>query len=111
MQGVIQRETSIAANTTNDNLLAGSNFTFLASPSIILLAIVGSATGLVASFQIGARVIVEESPIMVLTTMPIIPDHFYYSGVGMQTEQVILRVRNTTGGALTARAIVQLTDA
>jgi len=110
MQGVIVRETSVAANAVVDNLWAGSNFTFLATPSIIVAAIVGSATGLVASIQIGARIVVEESPLMVLTTMPIIPDHYFFSGIGLSTEQLICRVRNTTGGALTARSICQLSD-
>jgi hypothetical protein len=111
MQGVIVRETSIGASAVVDNLYSGSNFTFLSSPSIIVVAIVGSATGLVAALQIGARILVEESPLMVLGTMPIIPDHFFFSGIGLQTEQIILRVRNTTAGALTARSICQLTDA
>lgn len=111
MQGVIVRETSIAAGAVVDNLYAGSNFTFLASPSIIVVGVVGSATGLVASLQIGARVVVEESPLAVLTTMPVIPDQMYFTGVGLQTEQIILRVRNTSGGALTVRSICQLTDA
>lgn len=111
MQGVIVREQSIVANGVVDNLYAGSNFTFLSSPSIIVAGIVGSATGLVASLQLGARIVVEESPLMVLATMPIIPDHMYFSGIGLQTEQIIMRVRNTTAGALTVRSICQLTDA
>ncbi len=111
MQGAIVRERLLNANEVVDNLYAGSNFTFLASASIIVCGIVGSATGLVASLQLGARVVVEESPLMVLGTMPIIPDHFFFSGIGLQTEQIIMRVRNTTGGALTARSICQLTDA
>lgn len=111
MQGAIVRETAIGAGAVVDNLYAGSNFTFLSSPSIIVVGIVGSATGLVASLQIGARVVVEESPLMVLGTMPIIPDHMYFSGIGLQTEQIILRVRNTSAGSLTARSICQLTDA
>lgn len=111
MQGVIVREQALAAAEVVANLYAGSNFTFLASASIIVAGIVGSATGLVASLQIGARIVVEESPLMILGTMPIIPDHMFFSGIGLQTEQIICRVRNTTAGALTVRSICQLSDA
>lgn len=112
MQGVIVREYATSGTEVVSNLYAGSNFTFLASASLIVAGIVGSATGLVATLQLGSRVVVEESPLMVLTTMPIIPDHMYFSGVGLQTEQIIMRVRNTTAAtALTVRSICQLTDA
>jgi hypothetical protein len=105
---VIQKETSIAANATNDNIFSGSAFEFARQNSLLNMAIVGSATGLVATIQVGSRVVVEESPLAILTTMPKLQDDFYYSEGVLANERIICRVRNTTAGALTARSIAQL---
>jgi hypothetical protein len=105
---VIQKELSIAANATNDNIFSGSAFEFARQNSLMNLAVVGSATGLVATIQVGARVVVEESPLSILATMPKLQDDFYYSEGVLASERIIVRVRNTTAGALTVRAIAQL---
>lgn len=107
---VIQKEISIAANAVNDNILSGSSFEFLRSNSVISAGLVGSATGLVANIQSGADIVLEESPLLVKTTMPIIPDDMYYNDVGVGGDRLVIRVRNTTAGALTVRAIVQVTQ-
>lgn len=109
----IQKETSVAANSviTNENLWAGSAFEFAQMNGLLSIGLVGSATGLVSTVQCGSRVLLEESPLMVLTTMPIIPDHFYYNDAVLQGERIVCRVRNTTGGALTVRGIAQIQPA
>ena len=106
---VIQKELSIAANSANENILSGSAFEFLRGNSVVSIGLAGSATGLVANIQSGADIILEESDILVKTTMPTIPDDMYYNDVGVQGDRLVVRVRNTTGGALTVRAIVQVT--
>lgn len=106
---VIQKEISIAANTANENILAGSAFEFLRGNAVVSIGITGSATGLVANIQSGADIVVEESPVAIKTTYPIIPDEMYYNDVGVLGDRLVVRVRNTTGGALTARCIVQIT--
>lgn len=107
---VIQKEISIAANAVNDNILSGSSFEFLRSNAVVSIGLVGSATGLVANIQSGADIVLEESPLGVKTTMPTIPDDMYYNDVGVAGDRLVVRVRNTTGGALTVRAIVQVTN-
>ena len=107
---VIQKETVITANTANDNILSGSSFEFLRSNSVVSIGLVGSATGLVANIQSGADIVLEESPLLVKTTMPIIPDDMYYNDVGVAGDRLVVRVRNTTAGDLTVRAIVQVTS-
>lgn len=106
---VIQKEISVAGNATNDNLLSGSAFEFLRGNAIVSLGLTGSATGLVASVQSGADIVLEESPILVKTTMPTIPDDMYYNDVGVLGDRLVVRVRNTTGGALTVRLVAQIT--
>ena len=106
---VIQKEVSVGANETVDNLISGSSFEFLRGNSIVSMGIVGSATGLVASIQSGSDIVLEEAPILVKTTMPTIPDDMYYNDAGVAGDRLVLRIRNTTAGALTVRAIVQVT--
>jgi len=106
---VIQKEVSIAATSANENILSGSAFEFLRGNSVVSIGLAGSATGLVANIQSGADIVLEESPLVVKTTMPTIPDEMYYNDVGVAGDRLVIRVRNTTGGALTCRAIVQIT--
>jgi hypothetical protein len=107
---VIIRETSIAASSTVDNLFSGSAFEFARGPQLVTLGITGSATGLLATFTSGADVVVEEAPPPVKTTMPVIPDDFFASDIAAPGDRYVLRVRNTTAGALTCRAVLQIQD-
>ncbi len=107
---VIQKEIEVAANDVNDNILSGSSFEFLRGNAVVSIGMVGSATGLVANIQSGADIVLEESPLAVSTTMPTVPDDFYYNDVGVGGDRLVVRVRNTTAGALTVRAIVQVTN-
>lgn len=106
---VIQKEIALAANEVNDNILSGSSFEFLRGNSVVSIGMVGSATGLVANIQSGSDIVLEESPLLVKTTMPTIPDDMYYNDVGVAGDRLVIRVRNTTAGALTVRAIIQVT--
>lgn len=105
---VLQKEISIPANTTVENIFSGSAFEFARANSVMQMSLVGSATGLVGTIQVGSRVVLEESPLAIKTAMPIIPDDFYYTEGVLQNERLIARVRNTTAGPLTVRSVVQL---
>lgn len=107
---VIIKEQSVAANTTVDNLFSGSAFEFARGPQLVTLGCTGSATGLLCTFTSGADVVVEESAPPVATIMPKIPDDFYASDIAAPGDRYVLRVRNTTAGALTIRAILQIQD-
>lgn len=106
---VIQKETSVAAGAVSDNLLSGSAFEFLRSNSLVSIGVAQSATGGFATVQSGADIIAEEFSPAILTRYPIIPDEMYYSDVGAAGDRLVIRFRNPTGGALTVRAIVQIT--
>lgn len=106
---VIQKEIVIAANATLDNAISGSSFEFLRGNAVVSIGAVGSATGLVASIQSGSDIVLEEAPLLVKTTMPTIPDDMYYNDVGTLGDRLVIRVRNTTAGALTLRLICQVT--
>lgn len=107
---VMQREVSVAANATVDNIFAGSAFEFLRGNSVVSIGVGASATGIVMNIQSGADIVLEEATAPILTRYPIIPDEMYYTDVGQMGDRVVLRVRNTTAGALTVRAIAQITQ-
>lgn len=106
----IVRERSLAAGATEDNLFSGSAYEFANRNRVCSMGMTASATGTFASFQSGPDIVAEEFAPFVLTTMPIAPDHFYFNDVQGIGDRLVLRIRNPTGGAVTHRAIANLTD-
>jgi len=107
---IIAKEVSIPANSSVENVFAGSAFEFARGPQLVTLGITQSAVGLLATFTSGADVVVEESAPPVKTVMPVIPDDFYASDIAAPGDRYVLRVRNTTAGPLTVRAVLQIQD-
>lgn len=107
---VIQKEVSVPANSTVENLLAGSAFEFARGPQLVSLGVTAAATGCFVTFTSGADVVLEESPPAVKTAYPIIPDEFFYSDVAAPGDRYVIRVRNTTGGAIIVRCVMQIQD-
>lgn len=106
---VIQRTTSIAANAVNENVLAGSTFEILQGRSVVSIGLTADATGLVNSVLIGSTVVLEESPVFIkANAFAVIPDEMYFNAAAVGNDRIVVRVRNTTGGAIIHRAIVQI---
>jgi hypothetical protein len=106
----IQVEVTVAANATNSNIFNGSAFEYSRGRQALSLGVVAAATGMQITVQSGADVILEESPPLVLTTMPIIPDHMYYNDVMEQFDRLRVQARNTTGAGIITRAIALLSQ-
>jgi len=107
---VIQIETSVAAGAVNNNLVSGSAFEFARARSVVSLGVAQSATGGFATIQAGADIIAEEFAPVILTRYPIIPDEMYYTDVMEAGDRLVIRYRNPTAGALTARVLAQMTN-
>ena len=105
----IRRETSIPANSTVDNIIDGSIYEFLPFNAALNIGANGSATGLVLTVNSGSDTVLEESPVNVSTNFPVIPDDMNIQDVAAAGERLVLKARNTTGGALTLRTLVQIT--
>lgn len=110
MSGVIQKETSVAAGAVADNLFSGSAFEYARAPGVVSVGVTASATGGFITLQAGPTIVLEESPPVVKTTMPVVPDDFLYTSALAPGDRLVLRARNPTGGALTFRAVAQITD-
>jgi predicted sugar kinase len=108
MSGVIQKETSVAAGAVNDNLLSGSAFEYVRQAGVVSIGVAAAATGGFITIQAGPTLILEESPPLVRTSFPIIPDDFYYQSAVVPGDRLVIRARNPTGGAVIFRAIVQV---
>ena len=107
---VIQKEQSLAAGETVENILQGSAFEFLRRQAIVSIGVTAAATGTFVTIQSGSDIVLEESPTQVKTTFPIIPDDMYYNDVGVVGDRLVVRLRNPTAGAIIMRVIVQVTD-
>jgi hypothetical protein len=110
MSGVIQKETIVLTATVVDNLLSGSAFEYLRAPAVVSFGCVASATGCFITIQAGPTIILEESPPSIKATMPTVPDDFLYQAAAAPGDRLVIRFRNPTGGSVTARAVVQITD-
>lgn len=104
----IQKETIVAAGAANDNLLSGSAFEYMRGNGVVSAGCVASVTGAFLTIQSGPDVVLEESPPMVLGTMPIVPDHFFYNWAAAAGDRLLIRARNPTGGAITLRTIANI---
>jgi len=106
---MIMVETSVAAGAVNNNLVAGSAFEFAKVQSVVSVGLVQSVTGGFGTIQAGSEILAAEFSVPILTSYPIIPDNMYFTDVMQAGDRLVLRYRNPTGGAITARAVVQMT--
>lgn len=106
---VIQNSVSVAANATNDNVLQGSQFEFLPFNAFLEFGLVASAAGLVADVYSGSDTVAESYALSTQNRFPVYPDDFPLNDVAAGGERIKVRIRNTTGGALTAFFSVRIT--
>lgn len=99
--GYMSKVTSVAANTTTANLLAGDKDEFVEEASVVTLAAFGSAVGLKATLIVGSEVVVDDQELAVGTTLPKMPEDVMAQGGAFPQDRITLRLRNTTGGAIT----------
>lgn len=107
---VVQREVTVVANTTNFNTLAGSVFEFARGNVLISAGVTAAATGILVTINSGSDVVLEESAAVIATRFPIIPDEMYYTDVATAGDRIVVQARNSTGGDLVTRTMVQITN-
>jgi len=107
---LIQNSVSVAANATNENVLAGSQYEYLPSNALLEFGLNASATGLVADVLSGSDVLAESMALSTANRVPVYPDDFTLNDVAAAGERIKVRVRNTTGGALTVFYAVRISQ-
>lgn len=97
-------EVSVPANGQIDNVLAGSIYEFLPWDAQISFANNAEATGLQVTISTGTDLIQEEAPPNVAGVFPKINEDFDLQDVAPAGERVVIKVRNTTAGAIILRS-------
>lgn len=105
---MILKEVSVPATSQVDNLVSGSAFEFARVRQVVSIGVVCAATGTFTTIQAGPDIIAEEFATPIKTTYPIIPDDMYFTDLMELGDRLVIKVRNTTGGALVARTLVQV---
>jgi hypothetical protein len=100
----LMRTTVFGAAGANANVNAGSIFETARRRWVLSMGIVQSVTANFAGINVGPDVVSEEHEPMVLTTYPIVPDHFYYTDIAEIGDKVVMFVRATV--AVTYRSCV-----
>jgi hypothetical protein len=99
---VMNDRQSVGANATIQNVLAGKIGEFLSMPGTVSLYATASAVGLNVSLLVGGQALVDDQEVNAQNRMPLIPDDHLASVNGLQGDRVVVRLRNTTAGAITA---------
>lgn len=105
----LMRTTTFGAAGSNANVNAGSIFETARRRWVLSMGIVQSVTANFAGINVGPDVVAEEHEPMVLTTYPIVPDHFFYTDIAEPNDKVVMFVRATV--AVTYRSTVIIADA
>jgi len=102
---------SVAANTTIANALTGKTDEFLRMRSVVKLFATASAVGMQYSLIVGGQVSIEDQEVNAQNRMPIIPDDFVVAAGGLIGDRVVVKLHNTTAGAITAFTRVEVLPA
>lgn len=109
---VMEVEVSIAANDTNENVLDGQRFERMPFDGFVSLLATGSAAGLRHELNVGGRSASPRMPVNTQNRSPVAPDDLIVADIEVSMGELVqLTVANTTAGALTYRARVQLEEA
>lgn len=98
---LIQGKVNIAAASTNDNLLSGSQFEFLPYDAFLEFGINGDANGsdLRVDVYSGQDALCEQLVPNSQNRIPVYPDDFPLNDVAAGGERLKIRVRNTAAAA------------
>lgn len=106
---LINNSVSVGATSEVANVISGSQFEFLPFPALIEIGLVASATGLITNVTVGTNVLLFESQPSLANRFPIYPDDYTLNETVMAGSRLVIKVRNTTGGALTLFYSIKIT--
>lgn len=109
MPTIVTPTTAVAAGATA-SLLQNQTLETLPYDAYVQVAVVAEAAGMNVTVQSGTDVLQDEGPAIVVAAngMPRFPDDFYLEDVASAGEKLMIRVRNTTAGAINVRSVVKV---
>ena len=96
----VQGTTTVAANGSSGNVLAGKQIQYPERPSRVRFFAAAAAAGIVGAVQAGARTLMEESHISPANRFPVDPDDRMVQDVALPGQLLNLSFRNTTGAGI-----------
>ncbi len=103
--------TSVLANTTSDNVLAGKIAEFLVENSILRLYVAAAAVGIFCTMLVGDTTLVDDQEVSGVNRFPIKPDDLVDEGAGFGQDRIILRFRNSTGATIIVKSRLEIEPA
>jgi len=100
---------SVAANASVANVLSGNQYEYLLRAAKVEFAITASAVGMNATVSTGQTVLQNDQEVSSQNRFGIYPDDFTLTDVVGPGERIVVGLRNTTGGAITAFVTVRVT--
>jgi len=107
----MQRRTdiSIAANSTNPNVLQGLSVEYVRDDSTVTLAATGAVAGLRATLRFSDEVVLDDANLPALATGPVLPDHILVGrAFAGRADRLLLSVTNTTAGAIVLTYLIDV---
>lgn len=92
---------SVAANATVVNIFADALHYRLKGLCKVLLYATASAVGLNASLYVSDELFLDDQEVSAQNRMPLVPDDFVCEAAGKAGDEIVVRWRNTTAGAIT----------
>jgi len=105
---VLTDRQSVAANTTIANAMSGKTDEFLRGRSVVKLFATASAVGMLYTLLVGGQAFLEDQEVNAQNRMPLIPDDFVVAAGGMPGDRIVVKLHNTTAGAITAFTRVEI---
>jgi hypothetical protein len=107
----VQLATTILANSTTENVLAGNRFERAQFLGMGELYCAGSNAGLLAELNVGGRSVTPPTTVNAQNRLPVVPDDLLSDDwLANPGDLIQIRVQNTTGGNLTFNWKMQLTE-
>lgn len=100
--------TTVGANATVANVLAGKSHEFLPEKSSIMVYIAAAAVGMFCSVLIGGEVVVDDQEVSAVARFPIRPDDLIGRGAGFGGDRLIVRLRNSTGAGILTKSMIDV---
>lgn len=91
---------SVGANASSTNLLAGFLEEFTRKTTRVRIALVAAATGMRASLILNSQVAMDDMFISLANRFPVIPDDVCIEHIIPKGVRALIRLRNTTAGAI-----------
>lgn len=107
----ISLRTSVPANASSGNVLAGSSFEFVATDAVIILACTnpgGTPGDITADFQIGGESLTQAANVPTRNAFPTFEEDVFVKAGASGGERLFLNYNNTTAGALNVDTLIDV---